>query len=143
MLNGLVHELHLLAEPERFKPTDTLEVAGWFRTRLAVEDTPTWLAEVDGEPIGYLAASLIARKATPFSRARRFFELDHIAVHPDWRGRGIARSLFQHLLAAASTRQITDIEVSSWSFNSSAHAAFLRLGFQPKITRFFYRNTES
>jgi hypothetical protein len=29
-----------------------------------------------------------------------------------------------------------DIEMSSWSFNVEAHAAFRRLGFTPKVIRF-------
>ena len=41
-----------------------------------------------------------------------------------------------HDLHVSRSRGIRDVELSSWSFNTEAHAAFQALGFEPKVVRF-------
>jgi ribosomal protein S18 acetylase RimI-like enzyme len=76
------------------------------------------------------------RPEGPFTVARRFCEIDQIAVDPARRGQGIARALMLEALARARADGIDEIEASSWSFNESAHAMFRHLGFVPKTVRF-------
>ena len=72
----------------------------------------------------------------PFCRARRWCEIDQIAVDPKYRRRGIGRSLILKAIAEARTEGIRDIEATSWSFNEETHEMFRRLGFSPKTVRF-------
>ena len=57
-------------------------------------------------------------------------------MDPRWRRQGAARALIDSVLAEARRRGIRDVELSSWAFNTAAHAAFGRLGFTPKLIRF-------
>jgi GNAT superfamily N-acetyltransferase len=95
-----------------------------------------WIAEEDGVPVGYLLALLHERAENPFCQARRWCEIDQIAVDDKWRRRGIARTLVQRLCAEVRGRAIRDVEMSAWSFNEAAHYAFRRLGFAPHVIRF-------
>jgi ribosomal protein S18 acetylase RimI-like enzyme len=68
--------------------------------------------------------------------ARRFYEVEEIAVSAGYRRQGVARALIEHVLAHARSAGIADVELTSWSFNVEAHAAFVALGFRPMVIRF-------
>jgi|SRR5688572_4115840 len=136
VLNGLVHELHVANRPEYFKPTRAENVSAWFRSLLQKPTALIWIAEEDGVPVGYALAFLHERAENPFCPARRWCEIDQIAVDDKWRRRGIARTLLQRVLAEVRGRGIRDVEMGSWSFNEAAHHAFRRLGFAPQVIRF-------
>jgi len=136
VLNGLVHELHVANRPEYFKPTRAENVSAWFRSLLRQPTVLIWIAEEDGVPVGYVLALLHERPENPFCPARRWCEIDQIAVDDKRRRRGIARTLVQKVFAEVRSRGICDVEMSSWSFNEAAHHAFRRLGFAPKVIRF-------
>jgi GNAT superfamily N-acetyltransferase len=135
-LNGLVHELHVVNRPEDFKPARAEDVSAWFRSLLQRPTALIWIAEEDGGPIGYVLALLHERPENPFRPARRWCEIDQIAVSETRRRRGVARTLVQHVLAEVRRRGIREVELSAWSFNEPAHHAFRRLGFAPRVTRF-------
>src|SRR5262249_42043816 len=135
-LNGLVHDPHVANRPEDFKPTRAENVSAWFRSLLQKPTTLIWIAEGDRVPLGYVLALLHERPENPFRPARRWCEIDQIAVDHKWRRRGIARTLIQTVFAEAHARGICDVEVSSWWFNEAAHHAFRRLGFAPQSIRF-------
>ena len=136
VLNGFVHDLHVANRPEYFKPTRAEHVSAWFRSILQKPAALIWIAEEDGVPVGYVLALLHEREENPFRSARRWCEIDQIAVNDTRRRRGIARTLVQRVLAEVRRRGIRDVEMSSWSFNEAAHAAFRRLGFAPQVIRF-------
>lgn len=136
VLNGLVHELHVANRPEDFKPARTEDVSAWFRSLLQKPTVLIWIAEEDGVPIGYVLAFLQERAENPFCPARRWCEIDQLAVKDKSRRRGIARTLLQRVFAEVRGRGIRDVEMSSWSFNEAAHHAFRRIGFAPKVVRF-------
>jgi ribosomal protein S18 acetylase RimI-like enzyme len=136
VLNGFVHELHVANRPEHFRPTRVEHVSAWFRSLLQKPAVLIWIAEEDGVPVGYVSALLHEREENPFCSARRWCEIDQIAVDDKWRRRGIARTLVQTALAEVRRRGIREVEMSSWSFNETAHHAFRRLGFAPQAIRF-------
>ena len=135
-LNRFVQDFHVERRPDLFRAAAIQEVAAWFRSRLEDPATRTWIAEDSSAPVGYLIAVRHNRPEGPFTVARRYCEIDQIAVDPARRGQGIARALLLEALARARADGIGEIEASSWSFNESAHAMFRRLGFVPKTVRF-------
>jgi GNAT superfamily N-acetyltransferase len=130
-LNAFVQDLHVENEPSYFRPADLEEVASWFRGLIGDPEGQIWIAEVNGKPVGYVYMVLNNHEEDPFSPARRWIEIDQIVVRPEYQRRGIGRSLVKHVIRAAHTKGICDIELASWSFNTSAHEAFRRLGFKP------------
>src|SRR4029077_8599104 len=98
-LNDFVQELHLGSRPDHFRPTQSAELATWYRALLEKSTTRIWIAEEDGLPVGYVLAIVHEAPENPFVRARRWCEIDQVAVDPRCRRRGIARAL---ILSAAS-----------------------------------------
>ena len=79
---------------------------------------------------------------TPFSFARRWCEIDQIAVAPTSRRKGIGRALMQRAVTEANGEGVRDIEVSSWSFNAQAHRLLLACGFLSMVVRYELRAPE-
>jgi len=135
-LNQYGQAPHLAARPDVFKPTELAELEAWYRTLLGRASTRAWLAELGAEPAGYVLSILRVSEENPFCVARRWFELDQIAVVTAHREQGIARALTERVIAQACAEGIQTVELGSWSFNGAAHAAFTKLGFVPQRVRF-------
>lgn len=142
-LNAFVQNLHVENNPTRFRPAALDVVAAWFQGLVGDPTVHIWIAEEDGKPVGYASMIVHNREQNPFCHARRFVEIDQISVHPDYRRRGIGRSLLQHIIRSAHAEGIRDVELSSWSFNAGAQEVFRSLGFEPKLIRFGRESSES
>ena len=138
-LNRFVHDAHLAAQPDVFHATDPEELTAWFRNLLEEPDSHAWLAEVDGQPQGYVTAKLVDRPRNALCAARRWFEIDNIAVNPACRRCGVGRALVDAVFSEAAAAGVTEFELTSWQFNASAHAFFERCGFSPKRICFLRR----
>jgi len=135
-LNRFAHEMHLARRPDYFRATRADEAAAWFRDLLDKPTTAAWVAEEGGAPIGFVLAFFHERAENPFRRERRWCEIDQIAVDPAWRRRGVGGALMGAALEAARARGVRDVELSSWAFNTDAHALFRRFGFEPRVVGF-------
>jgi GNAT superfamily N-acetyltransferase len=131
-----VQELHVVHRPDYFKPADVDDLTGWFQSLLPRPDAWIWIAEEEGIPIGYLLAFVHEREENPFCFARRWCEIDQLAVVPSHQRRGVGRMLIEQALATARAEGIGSVELCSWAFNEAAHHAFRKLGFRPRIVRF-------
>jgi len=136
VLNGSVQELHVIHQPDYFKETAPRSVADWFSSMLQNPAVRIWFAELGGFPAGYALTVAHDRSENAFCFARRFCEIDQIAVSPVFRRRGVARALIERALEDARFRAFPEVEVASWCFNTDAHEAFRALGFTQKVTRF-------
>jgi ribosomal protein S18 acetylase RimI-like enzyme len=135
-LNRFVHDTHLVRRPDYFTPSHVEEVSAWFRKQLDHVSTAAWIAQEGDVAVGYLLMFVRERAQNAFRRARRWCEIDQIAVDPAWRRRGIGTALMTAALEEASARGVRDVELSSWAFNSDAHAMFQRVGFEPRLLTF-------
>jgi GNAT superfamily N-acetyltransferase len=138
-LNGFVHDVHVAERPDQFKPTEPAELTHWFRERLGQATTLAWIAEESGRPVAFALAMHHRRAATPFAPPRDWFEVDQVAVDPEYRRRGIGRQLLEIAIVAARDLRIPEVEVTSWSFNDDMHRLLRQVGFEPKLTRFELR----
>jgi ribosomal protein S18 acetylase RimI-like enzyme len=135
-LNVHVQALHIAARPDLFKPAEAEALERWFLEQLAKTSTRLWLAEHEGVAVGYVLSLVREAPETAFCYARRWCELDQIAVAPDQRQRHVARRLIEAAVHAARDEGLTDVELGTWAFNQVAQSAFRRLGFTPKVVRF-------
>ena len=142
-LNRFVHDVHLAHRPDYFKTARADEAAAWFRDQLGKPTTAAWIAEEGAVPIGFVLAFFEERPENPFRRARRWCQIDQIAVDPARRRRGVGRALMAAALDEARARGIADVELFSWAFNTDAHAMFRGLGFEPRIIRFELKRSTS
>ena len=78
-----------------------------------------WLAEVNGRPIGYLAANFRAR----------FANFDRLGVLPELQGRGIGRALLTAALVHFLRRGVTELTLNTQASNHQSRRLYERLGF--------------
>ena len=135
-LSRYVHDVHVAAEPAYFKPFVSGVIAESFRSRLQHRDVRACIASVGDVPVGYAVVVLRERPEDARCLARRFCEVEEIGVSPAHRQHGVASALIEHVLREARSLGIHGLELTSWSFNATAHAAFEALGFRPMIVRF-------
>ena len=139
-LNRCVQDAHVGNRPDSFKPSVLEEVAEWFRTFLQNSSAHIWIAEEQGEAVGYVTSLVQERPENPFCRSRRWCEIDQIVVAPGFRRRGIGSALIQKAVATAATEGIPMVELVTWSFNEEAQGTFRKLAFAPKLVRWELRS---
>ena len=140
VLNNCVQELHVANRPDSFMPSDLDEVVEWFRAFLQSTSARIWIAEEQGEFVGYVTSIVRERPENVFCRPHQWCEIDQIAVALEFRRRGIGSALIQKAVATARAEGIAVVELGSWSFNEGARQAFGKLGFAPKFVRWELRN---
>jgi GNAT superfamily N-acetyltransferase len=111
------------------------------RASLENPSAKLWVADVDGVARGYLAVIVRQTPQGPYTFKRTWMELDSIGVHHAFRRQGVARALVKTALAHAEDAGIREVELASWAFNQSAHEAFRKLGFAPKVIRFEFNSS--
>ena len=136
-LNAFLQTMHASHVSSLFKKPDPDEFFAWFGSVLGQENVQVWLAEEEGEGVGYVSVTLQDRAENPFCHQRRYFEIDAIAVRADKQRTGVGRQLIEHVLKIAVAEGVPEVELSCWSFNEGAQGAFERLGFSPRWTRFW------
>lgn len=137
-LAQLCEEIHKQHEGERsdiFKPYNPEALEAFYGKALGEEDPRFWIAEVDGESVGFISGSLKSREETAFSRAWQWCEIDIVTVQSAFKRHGIGRRLMETAMADFQAQGIEIFELSTWWFNKPAQAFFNKLGFHPRILR--------
>ena len=140
-LLGEVQDLHVANRPETFRELGADEIAEMLRASLENPSTRLWVADVDGVARGFLAAVVRRIPQGPYSFERTWMELDSIGVHRGYRRQGMALAMVKAALVHAEGAGIREVELASWAFNQSAHEAFRKLGFVPKVVRFEFNSS--
>lgn len=96
-----------------------------------------FIAEEEGNAIGYMLCKLVERSETTFTFAMRYLLVDQISVRPAARGQGVGEALIQQAEVLANELGVQRIQLDSWDFNSAAHRFFERLGFKKFLFRFW------
>jgi GNAT superfamily N-acetyltransferase len=133
-----VQSLHAEHHPGIFKAPPNKDFAlSFFNEVLEDLATRIFIAEKDGQALGYILCKLIERPADPFTFAMRYLLIDQISVCPESRGQGVGAALIKQAEVFAKELGVRRIRLDSWDFNIKAHAFFERLGFQKFIFRFW------
>ena len=91
-----------------------------------------WLVALDGEKvIGYVGSQTVLGET----------DMMNIAVHPDYRKRGIATELIQELINALNERNSHSLMLEVRESNDPAKELYLKMGFElVGIRKNYYRN---
>ncbi len=99
------------------------------------EHTFIFIAEIVGVAAGKAELMLPPAEAIQASGY-----VKRVIVHPDFRGRGLARQLMQHIIAfARSTYQLKGIDLHVWDKNYPAIRLYEELGFEVQHRELYYR----
>jgi ribosomal protein S18 acetylase RimI-like enzyme len=134
-LNSHVHDQHVAAEPQVYRPTHANEVAAWFLTRLSNGDVAL-IAQEGTESIGYVMARLVERPGHLFAYPRRFLLVDQLAVAQAARRRGVGRALMTAIESHALASSLDTVELDVRAANPAAVAFFSALGYRTEQLHF-------
>ena len=133
-----VQLLHAEHHPGFFKEPQSPDFAtSFFEKVLSEEAAFVFIAEENGNSLGYIFCNLVERPENPFIFARRFLMIEQIAVQPQAQGRGVGASLMEQAEVTARELGAERIELGSWDFNTNAHGFFERIGYQKHHIKFW------
>ncbi len=129
-LNAHVHQLHVEAEPSRYRPSELAEVEAWMRKIMAEDgDSEVFIAFDDRTPIGHVIFRELRRPASPFTSADACLMVDQLAVADRQRRGGVGRALMDAVAEAARAREIAVVRLDVRSHNIGAIAFYDALGY--------------
>lgn len=99
------------------------------------EHTYIFLAEIDN-----IATAKAELMLPAHGTLRTTGYIKRVVTHPDYRGRGLARLLLNHIMQAArTTYQAEAIDLHVWEGNRAAIALYEELGFKVQHRELYYR----
>jgi ribosomal protein S18 acetylase RimI-like enzyme len=102
------------------------------------EHTFIFLVEIADRILG--KAELMLPPSLPTNNAPIVGYVKRVIVHPDARGQGLARQLFQHIIEFARSEHYADlIDLHVWDGNQSAIRLYESMGFQLQHRELYYR----
>ena len=133
-----VQKLHAQNHPNLFKAPQLPDFAVSFFEKMLQEDTMyIYIAEENGQELGYIFFKVVERDENPFLFVRRYLLIDQISVRPKAQGQGVGKALIQQAEVVARELGIPRIELGSWDFNAGAHGFFERMGYEKRYFEFW------
>lgn len=125
-----VHELHVAAQPDYFKPVTGEDWAvPAVMARMADPASYYFIVSVDGEDVGYVLAQLRDRPENVHCYRLRSLYIEEISVRPAFRRRGCGAMLVAAVRDLGRALQVDRIVLDHWEFNQAAHGFFADQGF--------------
>jgi ribosomal protein S18 acetylase RimI-like enzyme len=135
-----VQRLHAENYPDIFKMPQNDDFAVAFFDEMLVDPvTMIFIAEENGNALGYMMCKLIERVENPFTFATSHLLVDQISVRPEAQGKGVGKALIEQAEVLVKELNVSRIQLDSWGFNTSAHAFFEKMGFE-KFNHRFWKN---
>lgn len=91
------------------------------------------VVESDGTVCGYVFASLVHEKDSPYWDERSYCKVEEICVDKACRGQGIGTRLMDALRREAEARELPKMELNVWAFNAGACSFWTKQGFTPYL----------
>ena len=133
-----VQQLHTQNHPDLFKMPQSPDFAVPFFEEMLLDDTKyIYIAEENGQALGYIFFKVVERDENPFLFARRYLLIDQISVRPKAQGQGVGKTLMQQVEVVASELGIPHIELGSWGFNTNAQGFFKKMGYSKRYFEFW------
>jgi GNAT superfamily N-acetyltransferase len=129
-LHAFLHRMHTEAHPEIFTVFDPEVSLARFERALAEDQALIWIAERDGQPVGYVYAMPLDREATDEVHEEHALLVHALAVDPRVRGAGVGRALMLAAEDYARAAGLACVLLNTWAFNSGAHEFYDRLGYE-------------
>jgi ribosomal protein S18 acetylase RimI-like enzyme len=140
-LNRFVHDPHVTAHPDIFRPDPPFaEMRATFGAVIADESQSLMVAEVDGKCMGYAWAEIQRRDGQVFKLERERLYVHQISVDPVSRRSGVGRALLEEVAKMAELAGIKDLALDTWTFNTDAQAFFRALGFSQYNVKLWKRD---
>jgi ribosomal protein S18 acetylase RimI-like enzyme len=144
-LNYSVHVIHVEQMPHRYKPTtpDSADVQADFENRLQSENNLIYIAEIEGEAVGYMNCQIRNVADNPYVLSQHFLEIDQMSVQATYRGQGIGSALLDYAVEVAREHDIDTLVLGVAGFNEGAQRLYARHGFRVDSVRMLKKLDEA
>jgi ribosomal protein S18 acetylase RimI-like enzyme len=128
-LSAFVQKQHADALPDLFKaPSTSQQMCDVFRDFLADANSLVLVAGQE-RPAGYLWAQFQNRTESWARFGQRILYIQHMAVAPEFRRKGIGARLLDKAMKIARQEGTKRMELDVWSFNGDARRFYAKHGF--------------
>lgn len=126
-----VQQMHADAHPDIFKPPTEVDFAvSFFEMIMLKPNFQIFIAENEGEAVGYIVLQEIHREGHTFTFQRDYLHIDQISVKPEHQGKGVGKALMARAVQIAKEVGLSQITLGSWMFNQTAHRFFESQGYE-------------
>ena len=129
-LRKQVNDIHVEGRPDIFKAGFGTELRDFAKVLLSGENSDILVVEREGKICGMACVDYVNKPESPYGNARRFYHVQEIAVDAKYRRQGVAKELFDFMIADAKQRGFDKIELDVWEFNYSAIEFYKAVGFK-------------
>lgn len=127
----LLHQLHIRKYPHIFKPaTVDDKIIAFYENLLSQRHIRFWIAEDDGEPMGYTYVMIDHDPEDLLVKASRHIHIDQVFVYPKYELTGLADRFLEVVKNWASEEGMNRIVAHTWAFNKRALRAADKRGFK-------------
>lgn len=124
-----VNALHAAGRPDIFRADFCEALREHVYEKFDSADADVIVALCGGTVAGFAIVEYIARPASPYNRARRYYHIEEIGVDAAFRRRGVGRALTDFFRAEAERLGFDRMELDVWEFNADALAFYDAVGF--------------
>lgn len=129
-LNLHVQQVHADKKPDLYKQAVLSDdLIAFYEKRLRETTEVIYLAENDGQAVGYVHAIIRERPENFFAHIRRDIVVNEISVNPEYYGTGVADELMQIVIDLAHQHGINRIVLDVWDWNGRAKRFYEKQGF--------------
>ena len=117
-----VHNLHVKNRSDVFLEADHPFLKEQFEDLLNSNDTKLFVVEkIDNKDlVAYCIVKIMATSCLPILVQRRYAYIDNFCVKDSYKGNGIGKLLFQHIIDYAKSEGASSLQLSVWEFNQDA-----------------------
>ena len=132
-LNGIFAEvdaLHRKALPDIFRePDGPARTKEYINGIIANENAGLFVAEHDGQIIGFVHAYIQQSPSIPIMVSRRYMVIDNLVVKKEFRRAGVGRSLLRKVHEWGLDKGVNQAELNAWEFNKTAIGFYKKTGY--------------
>ncbi len=130
-----IAELHYKGRPDLFRAEARYYSEEEFSAKLAHADHRIFVAEINGNVVGYAFAFVRYIRNHPTYVDRNCFYIDDICVAEKYRRHGVATALFEECRKQATEDGCANMELGVFAFNETAIDFYKAMGMEPMIHR--------
>ncbi len=114
-----IHALHVENRPDIYNDVDPLS-REYFEFLQNDTNTIALVYDLNSSVVAYCIATLKEPSKNPLLKERKVGVIDALCVDKKIRNKGFGKLVFNEMILKLKTRNITNLELTVWSFNESA-----------------------
>ena len=127
-----VGQVHHVGRPDLFRAGAQKYNEADLQGLLRDENRPIFIAEEDGQVLGYGFCVLKVTKDDPVLADNKTLYIDDLCVDENCRGKHIGKTVYAHIVAYAKSIGCDSVTLNVWAFNESARGFYESLGMKPQ-----------